>query len=148
MADIIRSELEPYLARCEIKGSDIVLDRQHAQNFCLVLHELATNAIKYGALSNREGRLHIDWGAKGGGWGSKLAFHWREQGGPSVVAPKRQGFGTKLLNATFANTRSNFDTSGFSCEIVIPLREVVPRLAAPGPSASTKSAEGTPSLIR
>jgi two-component sensor histidine kinase len=124
LKEIIRSELEPYLARCEIEGTDIALDRQYAQNFSLVLHELATNAVKYGALSNLEGRVHITWGIRGGGRDAQLIFQWRERGGPPVVAPKRQGFGSTLLRATFANACSNFDTNGFSCEIEVPFREV------------------------
>jgi PAS domain S-box-containing protein len=126
LIEIIKSELEPYLARCEIKGTDIVLCRQRAQNFSLVLHELATNAIKHGALSNLEGRVRITCATKGDGSDSRLIFHWREQGGPPVVAPKRQGFGSTLLRTTFADARSNFDTNGFSCEIEVPFREVAP----------------------
>jgi PAS domain S-box-containing protein len=126
LGEIIKSGLEPYLERCEIEGIDIVLGRQYAQNFSLILHELGTNAVKYGALSNLEGRVHITWGTKGDGRDSQLVFHWREQGGPPVVAPKRQGFGSALLRATFANARSNFETNGFSCEIEVPFREVVP----------------------
>jgi len=124
LGEIIRSELEPHLARCKIEGTDIALDRHYAQNFSLVLHELATNAIKYGALSNLQGRVHVTWGTKGEGRDSHLMFRWCEQGGPPVVAPKRQGFGSTLLRATFANARSNFDTDGFSCEIGVPLRDV------------------------
>ncbi len=127
LGEIIQSELEPYLERCKIEGTEIVLDHQHAQNFSLVLHELATNAIKYGALSNREGRIHITWATKGDGRDSQLIFHWREREGPPVAAPKRQGFGSTLLRATFANARSNFHTNGFSCEIEVPLREAAPR---------------------
>ncbi len=128
LGEIIKSELEPYLARCEIEGTDIVLGRQYAQNFSLVLHELATNAIKYGALSNLEGRVHVAWATNGDGGDSQLIFNWREQGGPPVVAPKRQGFGSTLLRATFAKARSNFDTNGFNCAIEVPLREAAPPL--------------------
>jgi PAS domain S-box-containing protein len=124
LGEIIKSELEPYLARCDIEGTDIMLGRQHAQNFSLVLHELTTNAIKYGALSNLEGRVRIAWGTKGDGKDSQLIFHWREQGGPPVVAPKRQGFGSTLLRV--ADARSNFEMSGFSCRIEVPFREAAP----------------------
>jgi two-component sensor histidine kinase len=131
LGEIVKSELEPYLARCEIiEGTDIVLGRQNGQNFSLILHELATNAIKYGALSNLEGRVRITWVSKGEGRDSQLIFHWREQGGPPVVAPKRQGFGSTLLRATFANARFDFDMSGFSCEIEVPLREAASPLEA------------------
>jgi PAS domain S-box-containing protein len=126
LGEIIKSGLEPYLERCKIEGTDVVLSRLYAQNFSLVLHELATNAVKYGALSNLEGRVHITWVTKGDGRDSQLIFHWREQGGPPVVAPGRRGFGSTLLRASFANVRSNFDTNGFSCEIEVPFREVAP----------------------
>lgn len=122
--EIIRSELEAYLSCCDIEGGRIVIDRQYAQSFSLVLHELATNAIKYGALSTREGRVHISWGPKGNGRDRQMVFRWREQGGPPVIPPKRRGFGSRLLTATFARTRSSFDPDGFSCEIEVPLREV------------------------
>jgi two-component sensor histidine kinase len=131
LGEIIKSGLEPYLERCEIEGIDIALGRQYAQNFALVLHELTTNAIKYGALSNLEGRVHIAWATKGDGRDSQLIFRWRERGGPPVVAPKRQGFGSRLLRATFADARSTFDTNGFSCEIEVPFREVAPSRWAP-----------------
>jgi PAS domain S-box-containing protein len=124
LGEIIKSELEPYWARCEIEGTDIGLGRQYAQNFSLVLHELTTNAIKYGALSNLEGRVHITWGTKGDGRESQLIFHWREQGGPPVIAPKRRGFGSTLLR--IAGAHSNFETSGFSCKIEVPFREAAP----------------------
>jgi two-component sensor histidine kinase len=126
LGEIIRSELEPYLSRCVIEGTDIMLGRQYAQNFSLVLHELATNAIKYGSLSNLEGRVHVTWGTKGDGNDGQLIFLWREQGGPPVVPPKRQGFGSTLLRASFANARTDFDTNGFSCEIEVPFREAAP----------------------
>jgi two-component sensor histidine kinase len=127
LGEIIKSELEPYLERCKIEGTDIVLEHQYAQNFSLVLHELATNALKYGALSNVKGWIHITWVTKADSRDSQLIFRWREQEGPPVVAPKRQGFGSTLLRATFANARANFDTTGFSCEIEVPLREAAPR---------------------
>jgi PAS domain S-box-containing protein len=137
LGEIVKAELEPYLARCEIEGTDIMLGRQYGQNFSLVLHELATNAIKYGALSSPEGRVRITWGTTGDGGDSRLVFHWREQGGPPVVAPKRQGFGSTLLRATFPDARCNFDTNGFSCEIEVPFREAsgVPSLKLPGVEA-------------
>jgi two-component system CheB/CheR fusion protein len=125
------------LARCEIEGTDIVLSRQYAQNFSLVLHELATNAIKYGALSNLEGRVHVAWGTKGDGNDGQLIFLWRERGGPPVVPPKRQGFGSTLLRVTFANAYTDFDTNGFSCEIEVPFREAA--TARPRPESRTPS---------
>lgn len=134
LGEIIKSELEPYWARCEIEGTDIGLGRQYAQNFSLVLHELTTNAIKYGALSNLEGRVHITWGTKGDGRESQLIFQWREQGGPPVAAPKRRGFGSTLLR--IAGAHANFETGGFSCKIEVPFREAAPYRWTPELEAS------------
>jgi two-component sensor histidine kinase len=95
-----------------VDGAAIVLGRQYAQNFSLVLHELAPNAIKHGALSNLDGRVHIWWDVRGNGGGSQLIFHWREQRGPPVGDPERQGFGATLLRTTFANSRSRSTLAG------------------------------------
>jgi two-component system CheB/CheR fusion protein len=76
-----------------IEGPDVPISGDAATSFALVLHELATNAAKYGALSTQEGHIRISWTiAKG-----KLALVWEEHGGPPIeAAPKREGFGTVL----------------------------------------------------
>jgi len=61
---------------------------------------------------NPEGRVHVTGGIKGYGSDSQLIFNWSEQREPPVVAPKRGGFGSRVLSATFANTRSHFDRNG------------------------------------
>src|SRR5262249_39788106 len=61
LAEIVRAEMTPYTPRVQTKGPRLMLTAKAAQNFALALHELATNAVKYGALSNATGRVHISW---------------------------------------------------------------------------------------
>lgn len=65
--------------------------------FALALHELATNAAKYGALSNETGHVTLAWSINGDGDDAKLAVCWREEGGPPVTPPQRKGFGSVLI---------------------------------------------------
>jgi two-component system CheB/CheR fusion protein len=67
------------------------------QSLGLALHELATNAVKYGALSVSAGEVHIDWRLESGSAGLVLRLDWTEQGGPRVNQPKRKGFGQVVL---------------------------------------------------
>ena len=100
IAEIVRSEMSPYAGRVTIEGPNVVLAAKAAQNFALALHELATNAAKYGALSNTTGRVHIRWSFdKPDG---AFRFRWQERGGPPVVAPERKGFGSAVLEQVMA----------------------------------------------
>ena len=117
LKDVVCQELEPFTARVVIEGADVMLNPQHAQNFSLALHELATNAAKYGALSNETGKIGIFWTTGEGADGDKLKFKWQERGGPPVVTPVKRGFGTFLLTATFKDVRLDYASEGLSCEI-------------------------------
>jgi two-component sensor histidine kinase len=121
LSEIIGLELAPFAERTRMRGNDLTLAPQQAQNFCLALHELATNAAKYGALSNASGKLDLSWSVANNGRGKLLQFSWRETGGPPVVTPTRRGFGTSLIKATFPDVRLEFAADGFSCEIDVPL---------------------------
>jgi signal transduction histidine kinase/CheY-like chemotaxis protein len=121
VSEIIRLELAPFSERTSMRGNDLSLAPQQAQNFCLALHELATNAAKYGALSNASGRLELSWSVANSDRGRLLQFRWRETGGPRVTAPTRRGFGTSLVKATFPDVRLEFAADGLACEIDVPL---------------------------
>ncbi|MGD0023907.1 MAG: PAS domain S-box protein [Xanthobacteraceae bacterium] len=121
LGDIVRSELEPLAAHAKIEGPDVTLAPQQAQNFSLAVHELATNAVKHGALSSPAGEVSVSWRVARSGGDNVLKFQWRERGGPVVVAPARQGFGTFLLKATFGGARFDYAPEGFSCEIDFPV---------------------------
>ena len=115
--EIVRSELEAFSSRTKIEGDEIFLDYQQAQKFSLAVHELATNALKYGALSAPTGGVRIAWSVSNNGKGRELEFRWKEYGGPPVVVPTREGFGSTLLKAAFVKSRMNYAPDGFSCEI-------------------------------
>lgn len=123
---LVHSELELFSKRATISGESIVLPPQMAQNFTLVLHELATNSAKYGALSTDVGKIMVFWTVERNGSGSVLKFKWQESGGPPVVVPVRHGFGTKLLKAVFSEVRLEYLVEGLRCEIDVPLNTSVP----------------------
>ncbi len=100
MAEIVHSEMSPYAGRVTIEGPSVVLAAKAAQNFALALHELATNAAKYGALSNTTGRVHISWSLDNAN--RAFCFRWQERGGPPVLAPERKGFGSAVLEQVMA----------------------------------------------
>jgi two-component sensor histidine kinase len=114
---IVRSELEAFPAQTKIEGDEIFLDYQQAQKFSLAVHELTTNALKHGALSAPNGGVRVAWSVANNGNGRDLTFRWQEHGGPPVVIPTREGFGSALLKAAFARTRVDYAPDGFSCEI-------------------------------
>jgi two-component sensor histidine kinase len=121
LSEIVQLELKPFADRTIVEGADVMLAHQQAQNLSLALHELATNAAKYGAFSNGDGKLAVSWTTTGKNGNKRLKFKWREDGGPPIVAPTHHGFGTSLLKATFADVRIEYASQGLRCEIDIPL---------------------------
>ncbi|WP_051882348.1 PAS domain-containing sensor histidine kinase [Parvularcula oceani] len=104
--------------RFTLHGPRIELDAKKTQSFAMALHELATNAAKYGALSNQEGKVIVTWTCKN----DQLALEWRERGGPAVEEPKRRGFGslmlTRLLSMEIQGEISiAFDKEGVVCRM-------------------------------
>ncbi|MBM3600728.1 MAG: hypothetical protein FJX35_21210 [Alphaproteobacteria bacterium] len=96
--DIIAAELEPFAARVDAEGPDLTINGEMVQTLGLLLHELATNAAKYGALSNDLGRISMSWSTAGSGDDARFRFRWQETGGPTVSPPVHRGFGSMLLN--------------------------------------------------
>jgi two-component sensor histidine kinase len=99
-----------------------MLTAKAAQNFALALHELATNATKYGALANATGRVHITWSILPSNGSDLFTFRWREQGGPLVSPPTQKGFGSAVLEQVMAEhfdvpPRMDFLTTGMSYEL-------------------------------
>lgn len=98
LAQLVRRQLAGFSQRIAVTGCDIVIGVSAAQQFALILHELATNAIKYGALSVPGGSVaitgHVELGREGD---QRFSFEWRESGGPTVVPPSRRGFGSTIL---------------------------------------------------
>jgi len=97
--DIVTRAIAPFNpARFDIAGDETVLNSAKALLLAMSVHELGTNAVKYGALSNTSGCVAIDWHDGG----KCLVFNWRESGGPSVAPPTRKGFGTNLIQRAMA----------------------------------------------
>jgi two-component sensor histidine kinase len=98
LAEIVRLEFEAFSDRVMAKGPDVMLNSRAAQTFALLLHELATNATKYGALSLPDkGQVYIHWSIDGVAAEARFKFQWQERDGPPVVVPTRTGFGSLLL---------------------------------------------------
>ena len=118
--DLVRRTLAPFEAeRFVVEGPEAVVDGNNALHLTMALHELATNAVKYGALSNENGKVEISWSIVNDG----LALSWQEKDGPTVVAPKRKGFGSVLIEqATGGQARIEFPEEGVRCSLRLPLK--------------------------
>jgi two-component sensor histidine kinase len=135
LAEIVRLELEPFAGRTLIEGVNVKLGPQYAQSFSLALHELATNAAKYGALSSANGKVGVSWTIVSESRTSLLKFKWQESGGPPVTPPTRHGFGTSLVKATFKDARFDYAPDGLHCEIDVLLGRADPAAAETGADA-------------
>lgn len=119
---IVEAALKAHLDRPDravIKGPDTRVASQQAVGLSLAVYELATNAVKYGALSSDHGRLDISWDANANG---EFRFDWRESGGPVVTPPTRTGFGSRLTNKIVAayfegEGRTIYDPAGVRFEL-------------------------------
>jgi two-component sensor histidine kinase len=112
--------------RVRIAGPSIPLPPRAALSLTMALTELATNATKYGALSFETGTLELTWQIREATTQPTLDLLWQESGGPSVHAPTRRGFGTRLVERCIERDLSGeldlvFDSQGLRCQIVIPL---------------------------
>ena len=96
LATVVRTLLEPHEKKIEASGPDLVLKPEAAHYVGLALHELATNASKYGALSAPGGRIKIQWRLATDSE-AQVELFWKEEGGPAVRPPKRSGFGRILI---------------------------------------------------
>jgi two-component sensor histidine kinase len=111
---------------CFLKLPSLAVRRgpSRAQQFALVLHELATNAAKYGSLSTPSGKLLIKWRVDGDSE-PKFLFFWKERDGPTVEPPTQQGFGSKLVTATLpCEPKISFDTDGLEFVFEVPFSDV------------------------
>lgn len=122
---IVNDAIKPFMGRSEcfeVGGPDLPLPPKTAVTLALALHELGTNASKYGALSVESGRVHLHWSISD----ERLRLTWREEGGPRVVSPVRMGFGSRLIERGLAaelNGRASvaFEEAGVVCTVDAPL---------------------------
>jgi PAS domain S-box-containing protein len=123
---LVEEEFAPYQSRdgnrAMVHGPALILPPDKAQSVALIIHELATNAAKYGALSGETGQVDLAWVLQD----SKLKLSWIESGGPRVAKPTTKGFGTKIIEASLNKTRGDsaafhWESEGLNCEIVLAL---------------------------
>jgi two-component sensor histidine kinase len=124
LSTIATQELAPYSKEAErrvrIDGPQVLLKPDIAQAIAMILHELATNAAKYGALSTAEGQIDLKWLHEADG---RLIVRWTELGGPEVQTPTRQGFGTRVIEGMVGQLKgkARFDwrAEGLVCEFAL-----------------------------
>ena len=130
--DVINEILQPFglndsrAARFSVTGDDIRLQPKASLTLAMVFHELATNAVKHGALSNgAAGRIDIAWQVESVPQGDQMRLRWRESGGPPVTPPSHKGYGSRLIERGLAQelngeVRLDYEPAGVVCEIVMP----------------------------
>lgn len=131
--EIIDRILQPFglndrrITHFSITGDDVRLQPKAALTLAMVFHELATNATKYGALSNdAAGKIDIAWQVERTPQGDRMRLRWQESGGPAVKPPGRKGFGSRLIEGGLARDLDaevylDYDPSGLVCQIIMPV---------------------------
>lgn len=109
--------------RARTDGPSVMLEPNTAQTIAISLHELATNAAKYGSLSAADGGVEIAWSRTADG---RLSLRWIELGGPTVTPPTRRGFGTSVMENIIVGqlrgeVRFDWRDCGLACEITLPI---------------------------
>src|SRR5262249_29816253 len=137
LIELMRTTTETFSTRIETHGDEITLTGNDAQNVALALHELATNAAKYGALTTPEGTISVSWTVEQAASGIKLLkVRWQERGGPPTTAPRRKGFGTMLLSTVFSEALFDYASHGlsyqFSLSVAPPLAKHFDEARLPG----------------
>jgi PAS domain S-box-containing protein len=128
MAAVVEGALMPHRSgekRINIGGPAVNLPAKQSLSLALALHELATNATKYGALSVPGGKVDVTWDLRPGDRGPVLNFRWHEQNGPEVSRPTHRGFGSRLIESTlasdFGDAKINYARDGLVCTFATPL---------------------------
>lgn len=133
IAEVIENALAPFCStgRCHFSGPALRVRPHVAVSLSLAMHELATNAVKYGAFSNQAGRVDISWHVA-----DEIMIEWKESGGPRLEAPGQAGFGTRMLQRALAadlqgRVELSFDPDGLVCRIRAPLTAAIGITPAP-----------------
>jgi two-component sensor histidine kinase len=119
ISDLLDRAIAPFgKERFRIKGPHTELNASKSLQVTLALHELATNAVKYGALSNGTGQVHVAWAFAEP---RRLKLSWRERNGPRVSTPKEKGFGSVLIESSFEGAHFDYAPLGLTCTLQIDL---------------------------
>jgi two-component sensor histidine kinase len=135
LGDIVMSELAPFIEatadQVTIEGLDVAVTPRAAIDFGLIAHELTTNAVKYGALSQQGGHVAVRAIGRNDEANGAFVLEWRESGGPPVTPPQRTGFGhtviARSLEYSGGNAQFDFDPSGLVCRISLPSEDLCRR---------------------
>jgi two-component sensor histidine kinase len=133
LTNLIRTELEPYetTANATLDGPEILLTPRATHGLAMVLHELMTNAAKYGALSQQRGQVSVRWMVTDKHSGAAMLWiQWKETGGPNVAPPARQGHGSSLIRDLLnyeldGSVDLVFALDGVSCTITLPAQSTI-----------------------
>ena len=128
IADAVTATAGDGAGRIKCHGPDVLLPPQTVVSLAMTVHELSTNAIKYGALSSEDGIVTVEWHIRKGDNGLHLHIEWTEAGGPLVAEPEKKGFGTRMIERGLASELQGevkliFRPSGLQCIIDAPLPE-------------------------
>ncbi|WP_237214547.1 sensor histidine kinase [Falsiroseomonas oryziterrae] len=129
LRDLLAGELAAFLdgRRVELDGPSVMLPARITQALAMTVHELATNAVKHGALSGPQGRIAVSWAVSPHGTeGPLLSIRWAERGGPPAAAPRRRGFGSRVLDAAIrvqlkGTFQKDWGAEGLVCRLDVPL---------------------------
>jgi two-component sensor histidine kinase len=130
LRELVLRIVQPYRTehtnRIDVFGPDLQVNPRAAVALAMVLNELMTNAAKYGALSQPEGRVQVEWSTTEGGSPAKLRTVWMESGGPLVQSPIRRGFGSTLIEQSITRElggtlEKKFDPAGLICTMILSL---------------------------
>ncbi|MGE8941397.1 PAS domain S-box protein [Leptospira interrogans] len=144
LGDVVAAALAPFHtdshSQFHVQGPTVLLEPNSAVTLSLALHELATNAAKYGALSKLAGRVRVVWSitdAAVPGGKPMVEFSWVERSGPAVRPPERRGFGTRLVEASAEQLGGRitleYKPEGFECRCVLPLPDIPAAEVLPAP---------------
>jgi two-component sensor histidine kinase len=135
LGELLAQAVSPFAGEADpairMEGPDYTLSSRAALALAMVIHELATNAAKYGALSSSTGRVDVGWSVRPKDGADWLTLTWNEKGGPAVEKPRRTGFGSRLIERSIARDLEGkadlqFLPSGLQCTLSLPLAAIEP----------------------
>ena len=130
VAETLKPLVPPGSSRFDMRGPDTIIPGDVASALALTLHELGTNAIKYGAWSNDRGSVSVKWTlSRLDNDDARFELVWDERGGPPVTSPERRGLGTTLIDSGFpsAQVEREFNKDGVRCRLVAVLKQATTR---------------------
>ena len=137
VGDLVATALQPHDpdgTRSRIEGPSVAVPAKAVTPLGLILHELATNAVKYGALAVPDGQVRVGWNVTPRGAGDEIVLHWTEQGGPSVREPDEEGFGSRMIRLSARQLGGSIERDwregGLHATLRFTVDQMVPSAAA------------------